>query len=250
MIKPLIAGNWKMNKTASEAAAFVKQLKERLPARLDRDVVIAPPFTALPAVAGEARGTGIRVAGQNLHWEEKGAFTGEVSAAMLADCGCEYVIVGHSERRTLFGETDEVIRRKIRAALDAGLKPIFCIGEKLAQRESGKTFSAVEGQLKEGLKNLSIDDIRRTVIAYEPVWAIGTGRTASPEQAQEAHAFIRTVIARLFNEKISGLLPILYGGSVHPGNIDSLMARPDVNGVLVGGASLDAESFARIITFK
>ena len=224
MIKPLIAGNWKMNKTVSEAVAFVKQLRERLPAGLDREVVIAPPYTALPAVAGEARGTGIRVAAQNLHWEENGAFTGEVSAGMLADCGCEYVLVGHSERRTLFGETGEVIHRKIRAALSAGLKPIFCIGENLAERESDKTFSILEGQLKEGLKNLSFDDIRRTVIAYEPVWAIGTGRTASPEQAQEAHAFIRRVIEKQSDEKISGLLPILYGGSVHPGNVDSLMA--------------------------
>jgi triosephosphate isomerase len=250
MIKPLIAGNWKMNKTVSESLDFVRRLKAMLPKGLDRGVVIAPPFTALRSVAGETKGTVIRVAAQNLHWEKKGAYTGEISAGMLLDCGCEYVIIGHSERRALFGETNADINRKIRAALQAGLKPIFCIGETLAERESGKTFPVLEGQLKEGLKNISFDDIRQAVIAYEPVWAIGTGRTASPEQAQEAHAFIRKIIETCFGEKVSSGLPILYGGSVHPGNIDSLMARPDVNGVLVGGASLEAESFARIITFK
>lgn len=250
MIKPLIAGNWKMHKTVSESLDFVKQLKTMLPEGLNRDIVIAPPFTALRPVAEETKGTVIRTAAQNLHWEEKGAYTGEISAAMLADCGCEYVIIGHSERRALFGETDEVIHRKIRAALRAGLKPIVCIGETLAERESGKTFAIIERQLKEGLKNLSIGDIRQTVVAYEPVWAIGTGRTASPEQAQDAHAFIRRMLETSFDKTSAGERPILYGGSVHPGNIDSLMARPDVNGVLVGGASLEAESFARIITFK
>jgi len=250
MIKPLIAGNWKMHKTVSESLEFVKRLKTMLPEGLNRDIVIAPPFTALRSVAEETRGTVIRTAAQNLHWEEKGAFTGEISAGMIADCGCQYVIIGHSERRMLFGETDEVIRRKIRAALNAGLKPIVCIGETLAEREAGETFTVIERQLKEGLKNLSIGDIRQTVLAYEPVWAIGTGRTASPEQAEDAHAFIRKILAESFEKTSADESPILYGGSVHAGNIDSLMARPDVNGVLVGSASLEVESFARIITFK
>ncbi len=239
-----------MHKTVPEALAYVERLKGLLPEATDRRVVIAPPFTALHAVARETTGSTIRVAAQNLHWEEKGAYTGEVSAGMLVDCGCDYVIVGHSERRILFGETDAGIHRKVRASLASGLIPIFCIGETLEARESGETFRVIEGQLKEGLKNLSVDDIRRTVIAYEPVWAIGTGKTASPEQAQEVHAFIRSLMETSYGEDVAHDLAVLYGGSVHPGNIDALMAQRDVNGVLVGGASLEVESFARIIHFK
>lgn len=250
MIKPLIAGNWKMHKTVPEALAYVERLKGLLPEAADRRVVIAPPFTALHAVARETKGSTIRVAAQNLHWEEKGAYTGEVSAGMLVDCGCDYVIVGHSERRILFGETDAGINRKVRASLAARLTPIFCIGETLEARESGETFRVIESQLKEGLKNLAVDDIRRAVIAYEPVWAIGTGKTATPEQAQDVHRFIRSLIETSYAADVADGLAILYGGSVHPGNIDALMAQRDVNGVLVGGASLEVESFARIIHFK
>jgi triosephosphate isomerase len=250
MIRPLIAGNWKMHKTVPQALEFVGRLAGMLPATLDRDVVIAPPFTALGAVAALLKKSAIRVAAQNLYGEEKGAFTGEISAGMLVDCGCTYVIIGHSERRTLFGERDEDVNRKAEAALTAGLKPIVCIGETLSERESGTTFRVLERQLKEGLKNLSFSGIRQAVIAYEPVWAIGTGRTARPEQAQEAHAFIRTVVGTIGTGDAARNLPILYGGSVHTGNIDELMAQPDVNGVLVGGASLEVESFARIIQYK
>jgi len=250
MIRPLIAGNWKMHKTVPQALEFLGRLKGLLPAVLDRDVVIAPPFTALNAVVEYAKGSTILVAAQNLHWEGKGAFTGEISAEMLVDCGCSYVIIGHSERRTLFGEQDEDVRRKTGAACQAGLRPIVCIGETLAERKSGMTFGVLERQIREGLKNLSFNDIRQAVIAYEPVWAIGTGRTARPEQAQEAHAFIRNIVEAISETNIARRLPILYGGSVHADNIDELMAQPDVNGVLVGGASLEAESFARIIQYK
>ncbi len=239
-----------MHKTVPEALDFVDRLKQALPAGLERTVVVAPPFTALRAVSERANGSTIRVSAQNLHWEEKGAYTGEISAAMLTDCGCEYAIIGHSERRALFGETDAGINRKIRAALRAGLKPIFCIGETLAERESAETFNVIEHQLKEGLKNLSFDDIRQIVIAYEPVWAIGTGRTAEPGQAQEVHGFIRRFLGKAYGKEIAPGLPVIYGGSVHPGNIDGLMAQPDINGVLVGGASLDVESFSKIINFK
>jgi triosephosphate isomerase len=250
MIKPLIAGNWKMHKTVPQALDFVRRLKGILPATLDRDIIVAPPFTALSAVAGCAKDSPIRVAAQNLHWEEKGAFTGEISAGMLVDCGCTFVLIGHSERRTFFGEKDDDVNRKAVAALASGLRPIVCIGETLAERESGVAFRVIERQLKEGLKNLAFNDIRQTVIAYEPVWAIGTGKTARPEQAQEAHAFIRKVVGEIETEDMAQSLPILYGGSVHTGNIDHLMAQSDVNGVLVGGASLEVESFARIIQFK
>ena len=249
-MKPLIIGNWKMHKTVPEARDFVCRLKEMLPTLTDREVVIAPPFTALFAVAGMTVGTSIKVSAQNLHWEEKGAFTGEVSAAMVADCGCEYVIVGHSERRTIFGETDEMVNRKVRTAIANGLKPVICVGETLAERESNATFTVIATQVKEGLKGIAFDGISRAVLAYEPVWAIGTGKTATPGQAQEVHRFIREGIEKAYTKDIADGLPILYGGSVHPGNIDSLMAERDVDGVLVGGASLEAESFARIILFE
>ncbi|HRR41809.1 MAG TPA: triose-phosphate isomerase [Syntrophales bacterium] len=248
--KPLIIGNWKMHKTVPEARDFIRRLEEILPTLTDREVVIAPPFTALLAVAGMTVGTSIKVSAQNLHWEEKGAFTGEVSAAMVADCGCEYVIIGHSERRTLFGETDETVNRKTRTALANGLRPVICVGETLAERESDATLTVVATQIKEGLKGIPFDGIRRVVIAYEPVWAIGTGKTATPGQAQEVHRFIREDIEKAYTKDVADGLPILYGGSVHPDNIDYLMAERDIDGVLVGGASLDAESFARIILFE
>lgn len=250
MKKPLIVGNWKMNKTIPEALDFIDRLKPMLSDAKGRDVVIAPPFTALRPVVERARDSIVRVSAQNIHWEESGAFTGEVSARMVSDCGCEFVIVGHSERRNLFGERDRDINRKIGAALSSELHPIFCIGETLDERESGDTLRVIGRQIKEGLMNLPFDGIKRLVLAYEPVWAIGTGKTASPGQAQEVHVFIRKTVESLFGKDICLGLRILYGGSVQAGNIDRLMAEPDIDGVLVGGASLDVESFARIIQFQ
>ncbi len=247
MVRPVIAGNWKMNKTIAEAVAFAAALRAAFDTPPDPEVIIAPPFTALQAVAATIRGSFIRLAAQNLHEAEKGAYTGEISAGMLHEAGCTCAIVGHSERRTLFGEGDALINRKLRAALTAGLKPIFCIGETLQQREEDKTESVIERQLKEGLNNFSADDIGACVIAYEPVWAIGTGKTANPDQAEEVHRFIRKWIIGRYGQEIAGEVAILYGGSVTPKNIADLMAQPDINGALVGGASLDVDSFVRII---
>lgn len=249
MIRPLITANWKMHKTIAEAVDFARDLAGRFPELDDRDVVIAPPFTALNAVAQALQGSPILTAGQNLHWEEQGAFTGEISAPMLADSGCRYVIIGHSERRTLFGDTNEQVNKKLQSALRHDLTPIFCIGETLAEREAERTFSIIEKQLKEGLNNIPSSDIRRFVLAYEPVWAIGTGKTATAEQAQEVHEFIRNMLASLHGRDQAVQVPILYGGSVKPDNIGTLMTQPDINGALVGGASLDIESFAAIVRF-
>jgi len=249
MKRPFIAGNWKMHKTVAEAVVFARQLKELAPCCADRDVLVAPPFTALSAVAETLRGTGIHTAAQNLHEAPQGAFTGEVSAAMIAEVGCDYAIIGHSERRTLFGEDDARINRKIVAAFERDLKVIFCIGETLQEREAELTSAVVERQLKEGLKALRIDDIRHLVIAYEPVWAIGTGKTATPGQAEEVHAFIRSLMARLYSKGAADALAILYGGSVKPDNMVELMAQPNVDGGLIGGASLDFDSFARMVMY-
>ncbi|NLN59832.1 MAG: triose-phosphate isomerase [Deltaproteobacteria bacterium] len=249
MRKPFIAGNWKMHKTIEEAVTFARRLKELAPRCTDRDVLVAPPFTALSAMSETLRGTGVHIAAQNMHEAPRGAFTGEVSAAMLAEAGCDYVIIGHSERRTLFGEDDTRINRKIVAALENGLKVIFCIGETLEEREAGLTTKVVERQIKEGLKALRNDDIRRLVIAYEPVWAIGTGKTATPAQAEEVHAFIRGLMSRLYNEDTANSLPILYGGSVKPDNMAELMAQPNVDGGLIGGASLEFDSFSQMVMF-
>lgn len=249
MRTPFIAGNWKMNKTIGEAVDFASQLKGLLTGLDDREVVIAPPFTALYPVVEVLRGSIIHLAAQNLSDKTEGAYTGEVSALMLADAGCEYVIVGHSERRHLLGEKDAVINSKIRVALVSGLIPIFCIGETLDEREEGRTFSVVERQIKEGLNNLKTDDIEKLIVAYEPVWAIGTGKTATPEQAQEVHRFIRQLIDATCGEDLAVKIPIIYGGSVNPKNIGAIMAERDINGVLVGGASLDMDSFIRIVRF-
>jgi triosephosphate isomerase len=249
MARPVIAGNWKMNKTIAEAVAFAAGLRAACSSAPEREVIIAPPFTALQAVAEAIRGSFIHLAAQNLHDAEKGAFTGEISAGMLREAGCAWVIVGHSERRVLFGEGDALINRKLRTAITTGLKPIFCIGESLREREEDKTETVIERQLKEGLNNFTGDDIATCVIAYEPVWAIGTGKTASPAQAEEVHRFIRTWAAGRFGQKQADALPILYGGSVTPKNIADLMAQPDINGALVGGASLDIDSFVRIIGY-
>ncbi|MDP2799104.1 MAG: triose-phosphate isomerase [Deltaproteobacteria bacterium] len=248
--KPIVAGNWKMYKTIPEAMSLGNTLRSGASGILDREVVVAPPFTALAAVAKTLEGSGIALSGQNTCWENEGAYTGEISPIMLKDVGCRYVIIGHSERRHIFGERDETIARKIKAALDAGLQPIFCIGETLEERENGETLAVLRRQVREGLKLIQGADMNKVVIAYEPVWAIGTGKTATNEQAQEAHSFIRTLLEELFEKNIASDLRILYGGSVKVGNVDGLMAQPDIDGVLVGGASLEADSFLRIIKFE
>jgi triosephosphate isomerase len=249
MVSPFIAGNWKMNKTIRQAVDFTNQLKNLCAGLDDREVVIAPPFTALYPMAKALKGSSIRLSAQNLSDKSEGAYTGEVSAEMLVDAGCEYVIVGHSERRTLFGEKDAIINVKVKTALKSGLKPIFCIGETLNEREESQTFEVVARQIKEGLNNLDTDDIRQLVIAYEPVWAIGTGKTATPEQAQEVHAFIRHTMDEIYDGNLARGISIIYGGSVTPKNISDLMVEPDINGALVGGASLDIESFIKIVKF-
>lgn len=249
MVRPVIAGNWKMNKTVAEAVEFAVRLRTAYSTPPDRKVIIAPPFTALQAVAEAIRGSFIHLAAQNLHEAEKGAYTGEISAGLLCEAGCSCVIIGHSERRTLFAESDDRINRKLQAALTAGLEPIFCVGESLRQREEGETEAVIEHQLKEGLNNLIASDMGKILIAYEPVWAIGTGKTASPGQAEEVHRFIREWIARRYGPKSGAELAILYGGSVTPKNIGELMAQPDINGALVGGASLDVDSFIQLVGY-
>ena len=248
---PFIAGNWKMNKTVGEACDLVRELKTTISGITGKvEVAVAPPFTALHAVRKELEGSSIRLAAQNLYWEERGAFTGEVSPPMLKEVGCHYVIIGHSERRQFFGETDETVNRRIKAALPQGLKVIFCIGETLKEREEGKTFSVIERQMEGGLKGLGDKEIGDMVIAYEPVWAIGTGKTATPEQAEEVHRFIREKLGKLYSRKVSEEIRIQYGGSVTPENIKGLMNQPNIDGALVGGASLKAESFSKIVRFK
>ena len=248
MRKPLIAGNWKMFKTVHDAVAHVTELRRTTRDVINVDIVVAPPFTALAAAADRARDSRIAVSAQNLHWEREGAFTGEVSAAMIREAGAEYVIIGHSERRTLFGETDATVNRKIAAAFAAGLTPIVCIGETLDQRERAETMGVLDRQIKEGLDGLSADQLALLVIAYEPVWAIGTGRNATPEQAGEAHAHIRQRLRQWFGGEAAEACHILYGGSVKPDNIRELIAQPDVDGALVGGASLDVRSFFDIVS--
>jgi triosephosphate isomerase len=249
--RAVIAGNWKMHGTAAETHALLRSLRAQLSgASRDRQIVVAPPYTALSTAAEELRGSEIELAAQNVHWEAKGAFTGEISAAMLLETGCRWVIVGHSERRQLFGETDANVNRRARAALAAGLLPIVCVGETLAEREAKRTMEVVSRQVRAALLNLGAPDIQILCIAYEPVWAIGTGRTATPGQAEEVHAELRKVVAEIADRQTAGQLRILYGGSVKPDNIDLLMAEPNVDGALVGGASLDAESFARIVEFR
>jgi triosephosphate isomerase len=247
MRTPLIAGNWKMFKTVREAVTFVTDLKGRISSVRDVDVVVAPTFPALQAVAAAVDGSGIGVAAQNLHWEREGAFTGEVSAAMIRDAGAGWVIVGHSERRTLFGETDDTVNRKVRAAIVATLTPIVCIGETLLEREANRTLEVLDRQIKAGLDGVTGSELAALVIAYEPVWAIGTGRTATPAQAQQAHEHIRARLSQWFGQDAASRCRVLYGGSVKPDNIAVLMAQPDVDGALVGGASLDADSFTRIV---
>ncbi|HXG20197.1 MAG TPA: triose-phosphate isomerase [Methylomirabilota bacterium] len=249
---PLIAGNWKMYGTRLEAIPLLSALKERLArAQLsDREVVVAPPFTVLETAAHLLIGSSIRLAAQNLHWEPQGAFTGEVSGPMLKELGCSYVIIGHSERRQYFGETDEQIAKKVSAAQQHGLTPIVCVGETLAERENGSTLAVITRQVREALYNQDKTAIASFVIAYEPVWAIGTGCTATPTQAQEVHAAIRTLLVDIAGQEAAAAVRLLYGGSVKPDNIDGLMAQTDIDGVLVGGASLQADAFARIVSFQ
>lgn len=244
-----MVANWKMHKTVKESVDFTRQLVGKLSESAKSDVVIAPPFTSLHPVAEELRDSAIYLSAQNLHWDEKGAYTGEVSAGMLVDVGCKYVIIGHSERRAFFNESDGDINRKIKIALKFNLRPIFCIGETSDERESGKTFAVIKKQIKEGLIDLASDDIRQIIIAYEPIWAIGTGRTASPNQAEEVHSFIRNMIREIHGKDVSGKTMILYGGSVNPNNIADLMSQPDIDGALVGGASLDVEKFIKVVKF-
>lgn len=246
---PLIVGNWKMYKTIQETIDFCARLKSKL-AREDSkrvEVAIAPPFTALDAAAQALKGSSISVSAQDVFWAESGAFTGEVSPKMLKDVGCGFAIVGHSERRQYFHETDDSVNRKAAALMKEGLVPIVCLGEALAERQGGVTFSVVEKQTREGLKGLAIENPKNFVIAYEPVWAIGTGQTATPQQAQEVQAFIRDLLSEIFSNQLAQEVRILYGGSVKPETISDLMAMADVDGALVGGASLGVDSFVQII---
>ena len=248
--KSLIAANWKMHKTIAEAVAFVESLQREVGDYNDREVIIAPPYTALSAVRNALWRKDFKLAAQNFHWEEKGAFTGEISGAMLKDVGCDGVIIGHSERRQLFGETNEMLLKKVAGAFRGGFLPILCVGEVLDEREGGRTFTVVGSQLEQGLAGLPADQARQLALAYEPVWAIGTGRTATPDQAQEVHAFIRERCVALWDKTVANSMRIMYGGSVKPDNVDSLMAQPDIDGMLVGGASLEVASFKRIVQYQ
>ncbi|MGD9229490.1 MAG: triose-phosphate isomerase [Desulfobacterales bacterium] len=247
---PLIAGNWKMFKTCPEALETAAQLVKLLAGTRDIDVMIAPSFTALAAVSDVVKGSCVSLGAQNIFWEAQGAFTGEISPAMLVSTGCKYVIIGHSERRQYFNETDETVNKRINAAVNNNLIPVMCVGESEKERESKNTFSVLDKQVKKGLEGFSPDDLERLVIAYEPVWAIGTGKTATSDQAQEAHQYLRSVFEKSFGNTLAKSIRILYGGSVKPNNIAELMAMPDVDGALVGGASLDPETFSKIVQFK
>jgi triosephosphate isomerase len=248
MRRKLIAGNWKMYKTVSEARSLVEEIRKGL-AGAPGETLVAPPFTALAAVLDAAKGSSIAVAAQNMHFEREGAYTGEVSPAMLVDLGVTSVILGHSERRQYFAETDEGVARKTKAALASGLRPISCVGETLAEREAGRTMEVVGRQVDAILAAVTAEEAKLIVIAYEPVWAIGTGRVATPEQAQEVHAFVRRTIGERHGTAVAETLRILYGGSVKPDNVKGLMALPDVDGALVGGASLKADSFLKLVHY-
>ena len=248
MRRKLIAGNWKMYKTTGEAKTLVEEIKKGA-AGAPSDILVAPPFTALATAVSAAKGSAVAVAAQNMHFEKEGAFTGEVAPGMLKDIGVTHVILGHSERRQYFAETDEGVAKKTKVALDNGLTPVSCVGELLAEREAGKTMDVVGRQVDAILKAITADEATKIVIAYEPVWAIGTGKVATPEQAQEVHAFIRKRISVVHGAKIADVLRVLYGGSVKPDNVKGLMALPDVDGALVGGASLKADSFLKLVHY-
>jgi len=245
---PFIAGNWKMFKTVHAAVLFAKELRSIVKDVTDVEMVMAPPFTAIAAVAEALRNTNVGVAAQNLHWEREGAFTGEISAGMIGEAGAEYVIIGHSERRRLFGETDATVARKLVAAIEVGLTPIVCVGETLEERERNETLEVLDRQIKDGLDRLPAEQIAELVVAYEPVWAIGTGRNATAAQAGEAHSHIRQRLRQWFGAPAADQCHVIYGGSVNPDNIAELVREPDVDGALVGGASLDVRSFVAIVT--
>lgn len=247
MRKPIIAGNWKLNKKIDEAIELVTLLKRDLSDVSEVDIVVCPVFTALSAINDVVLESNIEMGAQNLYWEDSGAFTGEVSAPLIKDAGCKYVIIGHSERRQYFGETNQTVNKKIKAALAAGLLPIVCVGEVLEERESGKTFDVVKSQVIESLAGFSVDELSSLVIAYEPVWAIGTGKTATPDQAQEVHKFIRGIIAEIGSAEVAAGMRLQYGGSVKPDNIKELMSQEDIDGALVGGASLKSDSFVALV---
>lgn len=249
MRRPMIAGNWKLFKTPAQTREFLAAFVPAASGVDKCDIVIAPPFTSLAAAVDSTKGTNVHVSAQNVHWEKEGAFTGEVSAPMLAEVGCGFVIVGHSERRQYFGETDETVSLKTGAVLESGMQAIVCVGETLGQRDSGDAEAVVAEQLNGGLGRLTASDLSHIIVAYEPVWAIGTGKTATPEIAQTMHGAIRGVVSARFGAETAAALRILYGGSVKPENIGELMAQPDIDGGLVGGASLDPESFKAIIRF-
>lgn len=249
MRKPIIAGNWKMYKTASESASLVQELLKNVSMVIDREIIVCPPFTSLDIVVKSLAKSNIHVGAQNIYFEAEGAFTGEISPAMVKSLGCTHVIIGHSERRQYFGETNQSVNKKIFASLKFNLIPIFCIGETLSEREANKTFNIIGTQIKEGLSNLTKEQMLKLVIAYEPVWAIGTGKTATPEQAEDVHAFIRKELQKMFDKDVADKTRILYGGSVKPENIKELMAKENIDGALVGGASLKADSFTKIIKY-
>jgi len=247
MRKKIVAGNWKMNLTLQEGLALVEAIKSNLSDIQKSDMVVCPPFPFLVPIAEVLKGTRIGLGAQNMFFEEKGAFTGEVSAPMLLSTGTQYVILGHSERRKYFGETNETVNKKVKKAIVSKLTPIMCVGETLAQREKDETESIITSQVTEGLFELLAADVRKMIIAYEPIWAIGTGRTASPEQAVEVHQLIRSIVAKKFGEETAGQVRIQYGGSVKPDNAEALLSQPDIDGALVGGASLKADSFEAIV---
>jgi len=246
----IMAGNWKMHKTVDESVVLVERLKETLADVKDREILVCPPFTALSAVAKTLQGSMIQVGGQNLYPAREGAYTGETSPAMLLDVGCAYVILGHSERRQYFQESDQFVNQKLKLALEYGLKPILCLGETLEQRGEGRQKTVVSMQVERGLHEIPAEAMKEVAIAYEPIWAIGTGHTATPQQTDEMHIMIRNTLSGLYGDELAQAVSILYGGSVKPGNVDDLMGQPEVDGALVGGASLDAEGFARIVRFQ
>jgi triosephosphate isomerase (TIM) len=247
MRTPLVAANWKMYKTVQQAVAFLKEFKGLVGGLNDVEIVVAPPFTAIQASAEAVRGTNLAIAGQDVYWEREGAFTGEVSAGMLKEAGAEFVIIGHSERRTKFGESDAQVNRKVKAAIEVALTPIVCVGETLDEREGGRTLEVLDRQLRHGLEGIPPASIASLALAYEPVWAIGTGKVASTAQAQEAHEHIRGRLRGWFGVEAASACRILYGGSVKPANARELVSQPDVDGALVGGASLDVRGFVEIV---
>ncbi|MBR5902019.1 triose-phosphate isomerase [bacterium] len=249
MRTPVIAGNWKMNKTVAEAVSLASEIKERVAGVENVKIIVCPVFTAVKSVADVLKGSNVKVGAQDMYWETSGAYTGEVSGEMLLEAGAEYVIIGHSERRQYFGETNETVNKKLKKALSIGLKPIVCIGETLADREAGTTEAVVGKQVKEGFVGLTAEEMKGTIIAYEPVWAIGTGKTATAEQAEAVHAFVRNLVSQLWDKETADAVVIQYGGSMKPENVASLLAQPDIDGGLIGGAALKADSFEKLVKF-